>query len=124
LKLKKYPIKFQDETRFTPAQFEGILKLIGPAIQNKSHRGSVSPKVRLLVTLKYLAEGCSRKELSRNFFLGHSRVCCIINETSRILWTKLSPVYMENDFGKLILAGGSYDMQFRQLNFSLEALMF
>ena len=58
--------------RMSPERFEHLFNLVGPLIakQDTNYRKSIPAKKRLVITLPYLAEGCSQQALSLGF-----RVC-------------------------------------------------
>ncbi|KAJ8969040.1 hypothetical protein NQ314_001940 [Rhamnusium bicolor] len=81
-------------TRMTPRLFECLLNLVGPHLQKDSTKRPLAPAHRLMMTLHYLAEGCSMHEIARNFRIGKATAHCVIKETSRRT--------IENTFGILV----------------------
>ena len=50
----------------SPEHFEHLFNLVGSLIpkQDTNYRKSIPQKKRLIITLRYLAEGCSQQALS------------------------------------------------------------
>ncbi|KAG5888607.1 hypothetical protein JTB14_037819 [Gonioctena quinquepunctata] len=78
-------------TRMTPKLFEILLTKVGPKLQKDPSKNPLPPVHRLLITLHYLSEGCSMKEIACGHYLGHSTVSVIIKETTKALWEVLAP---------------------------------
>ncbi|XP_030762705.1 protein ALP1-like isoform X2 [Sitophilus oryzae] len=86
--------QFFKYTRMTQNQFKELLALIGKDIQKDKKRRHISPQERLLITLHYLAEGCSMQEMAWNFRIGKATVHTIIKETCTVLWKRLRPIVL------------------------------
>nr|XP_009860200.1 uncharacterized protein LOC104266219 [Ciona intestinalis] len=58
--------KFRQYARMTPDQFFYLLQQLTPVIQKQhtNFRKPISPKQRLILTLRFLATGSSQKQLS------------------------------------------------------------
>ncbi|XP_018300265.1 putative nuclease HARBI1 isoform X1 [Mycetomoellerius zeteki] len=80
-------------TRCSPSQFNELLQSVGHKLQKDTRRNpfTLSPSHRLILTLHYLAEGCTMQEIARNFRIGKSTAHVIIKETCKILWDVLQP---------------------------------
>ncbi|XP_018372879.1 PREDICTED: putative nuclease HARBI1 [Trachymyrmex cornetzi] len=80
-------------TRCSPSQFNELLQLVGHKLQKDTRRNPyiLSPSHRLILTLHYLAEGCTMQEIARNFRIGKTTAHVIIKETCKILWDVLQP---------------------------------
>ncbi|KYN13178.1 hypothetical protein ALC57_14640 [Trachymyrmex cornetzi] len=80
-------------TRCSPSQFNELLQLVGHKLQKDTRRNPyiLSPSHRLILTLHYLAEGCTMQEIARNFRIGKTTSYVIIKETYKILWDVLQP---------------------------------
>ena len=83
--------------RMTPARFDSLLRLVGPAITRKTtnFRSPVPPGERLAVTLRFLATGDSMQTIAFSYRLGHSTVCNIIDETCEAIWNSLSGEFLK-----------------------------
>ncbi|KAI4465125.1 geranylgeranyl pyrophosphate synthase [Holotrichia oblita] len=69
--------QFFKYTRMTPDVFEELLKLVKEDLQKTPSKKPLSPAHRLLITLHYLAEGCSMQELLGPIELAN-RLCIIL----------------------------------------------
>ena len=80
----------------SPERFEHLFNLVGPLIakQDTNYRKSISAKKRLVITLRYLAEGCSQQALSLGFRVGKSTVSKILKEVCEALYTVLATHYL------------------------------
>ncbi|KAJ8968389.1 hypothetical protein NQ317_002436 [Molorchus minor] len=93
-------------TRMTPTQFTCLLRLVGPYLQKDKTKNPISPEQRLMITIHYLAEGCSMQEIAWNYMIGHATASVIIRETTAVLWNVLSPKFTLVDIGA---AGSNHD---------------
>ena len=75
--------------RMNTERFEHLFNLVGPLIakQDKNYRKSIPAKKRLIITFRYLAEGCSQQALSLGFRVGKSTVLKISKEVCEALDT-------------------------------------
>ena len=82
--------------RMNREHFEHIFNLVGPLIakQDTNYRKSIPAKKRLVITLRYLAEGCSQQALSLGFRVGKSSVSKILKEVCEVLYTVLATHYL------------------------------
>ncbi|XP_018394548.1 PREDICTED: putative nuclease HARBI1 [Cyphomyrmex costatus] len=88
-------LDFGNYCRMTKEQFEDLLQLIAPLIvKEDAIRTPISPKERLLLTLRYLASGDSQVSMSYEFGVGTSTVSQIISETCTALWVQLAPLVL------------------------------
>ena len=80
----------------SPERFEHLFNLVGPLIakQDTNYRKSIPAKKRLVITLRYLAEGCSQQALSLGFRVGKSTVSKILKEVCETLYTVLATHYL------------------------------
>ena len=62
--------------------------------QDTNYRKSIPVKKRLVITLRYLAEGCSQQTLSHGFRVSKSTVCKILHEVCEALYTALATHYL------------------------------
>ncbi|KAI4456199.1 hypothetical protein MML48_8g00008264 [Holotrichia oblita] len=86
--------QFFKYTRMTLDVFEELLKLVKENLQKTPSKKPLSPAHRLLITLHYLAEGCSMQKLAWYYRVGKSTVHYIINEIAEVLWDKLCPIVL------------------------------
>ncbi|TGZ51506.1 Nuclease harbi1-like protein [Temnothorax longispinosus] len=77
-----------------PEQFEFLLSLVHPLLEKHSMRAPLSPRLRLSLTLTYLAQGESMRTKHLEFRVGKSTVCKIIPEVCRAIWLVLQPVVL------------------------------
>nr|XP_026695263.1 uncharacterized protein LOC104265542 [Ciona intestinalis] len=89
--------KFRQYARMTPDQFYYLLQQLTPVIQKQhtNFRKPISPKQRLILTLRFLATGSSQKQLSYSFRVGHTTVGLILKETCSAIWNVLGPKYVK-----------------------------
>ena len=78
--------------RMSPAQFDELLNIVGPAITKKAStfREPIQPAMKLAITIRYLVDGPSMKTLSKNYRVGLSTVCNILNEVPKAIWDLIS----------------------------------
>ncbi|KAB0803745.1 hypothetical protein PPYR_00715 [Photinus pyralis] len=82
--------KFFNFLRMAPETFDLLLSIVGPYVQKKLLiREPIPAKVRLEITLRYLASGDSMTSLSYNFRVGKQSVSRIIFETCNAIWEGL-----------------------------------
>ncbi|XP_077275716.1 uncharacterized protein LOC143904723 [Temnothorax americanus] len=86
--------EFFGYTRMWPEQFEFLLSLVHPLLEKHSMRAPLSPRLRLSLTLTYLAQGESMRTKHLEFRVGKSTVCKIIPEVCRAIWLVLQPVVL------------------------------
>ncbi|XP_046848020.1 putative nuclease HARBI1 [Xenia sp. Carnegie-2017] len=81
----------------SPERFHHLLELVGPLITKKPCRSRkvISPHERLMVTLRYLAEGEAQQSQSFNFRMGKATVSKIVRETCDTIWTALYQTYLK-----------------------------
>ena len=63
------PSAFRNFTRFEPAMFQELVDRIGPRIEKEdtNFRKALTPGLKLAITLRHLASGCSYKSLEYSF---------------------------------------------------------
>ncbi|KMQ86318.1 nuclease harbi1-like protein [Lasius niger] len=82
--------KFFNYFRMTPEIFEELLTLVGPRIQKKDVcRIPISPRIRLQLTLRWLASGDSLASHSYAFRIASNTASKIVRETCTALWEVL-----------------------------------
>ena len=82
--------------RMSPERFEHLFNLVAPFItkQDTNYRNCIPARKRLVITLRYLVEGCSQQALSLSFRVGKSTVLTILREVCDALYNVLSPIYL------------------------------
>ena len=65
------------------------------AKQDTVMRAAISPKMRLQVTLRFLASGDSYRSLEDVFRLPKNTICQIVNEVMPAIWNRLAPKYVK-----------------------------
>lgn len=78
--------QFFEYMRMNKMQFDYLLSLVGPSLQKKSLRKPLPARLRLVVTLSYLASGDSPKYLSKYYRIGASTIYKVIHETCESIW--------------------------------------
>ena len=88
---------FDRYLRMSPERLDHLLILVGLYITKRPCRSrpTISPKVRLVVTLRYLASGDSQKSHSFNFRIGRSTISKIIHEICKAIWLALLKVHLK-----------------------------
>lgn len=82
--------KYFNFLRLTPVLFEKLLDIVGPKIQKQyTVREPISSRIRLQLTLRYLASGDSMASISYTFRVGNNTVSTIISETCQCIWDEL-----------------------------------
>nr|CAI5839354.1 unnamed protein product [Callosobruchus analis] len=73
---------FQNFTRMSHTDFENLLELVTPHIQRQdtNYHDSISPRMRLAITLRFLATGDSYKSLMYLFQVSYSTISLIVPE--------------------------------------------
>ena len=77
-------------------RFDHLLSLIEEEIQKKrsNFRTGVCPREKLVVTLRYLATGCSQQNLSYSFRLSRATISNSVRDTCDAMYNILPPVYL------------------------------
>jgi len=81
----------------SPERFQHLLGLVGPLITKKTCRSRevITPQERLMVTLRYLAEGEAQQSQAFNFRMVKTTVPNIVRETCEAIWTAFNPTYLK-----------------------------
>ncbi|KAF9417159.1 hypothetical protein HW555_005670, partial [Spodoptera exigua] len=87
--LKSDDGKFYEYLRMTVSTFDSLLARLADNLrrENTYFRNCISAEERLVITLRYLASGCSFKQLHYNFRVGMSTISKIIKETCSVIWS-------------------------------------
>ena len=87
--------------RMSPEVFDKLLSIVGPHITKQYVvRTPISAKLRLELTLRYLASGDSFISLSYAFRVSLSSVSKIIEETSKEIWNSLKNIVLQSEFNE------------------------
>lgn len=80
----------------SPERFEQLLGLLGPRITKKKCRARtpISAAERLMITLRYLAEGDRQQSQSLSFRMGRSAVSNIVRDVTGAIWEVLKNEYL------------------------------
>ncbi|KAJ8687628.1 hypothetical protein QAD02_023422 [Eretmocerus hayati] len=90
---EQYPDDFYNFFRMPPDLFETLLSIVGPSITKQHHiREPISPRIRLELTIRWLATGDNFETLSALFRVSPSSVSNIINEVTLAIWACLKPL--------------------------------
>lgn len=79
------PELIQGIINISPRHFKILANLFNSKLLKYSPRPSFSPEHRLAITLLYMARGCERKILAKEYNLGASTVNNIVNETCEVI---------------------------------------
>lgn len=81
------PAQFFNFLRMTSTDFEILLQKVAPLITKKDthFREAIPTKVRLALTLRYLATGDSFRSLHYLFKMSHQIISEIVHETSKAI---------------------------------------
>ncbi|XP_050298182.1 uncharacterized protein LOC126737354 [Anthonomus grandis grandis] len=88
--------KFQSVYRMSRETFLVLLDIIGPSIKSsvKKFRESITPKEKLIITMRYLATAMSFKQLSFLFMRGDSTIGQLVEEVCDNIWSGLQMEFM------------------------------
>ncbi|KAK8770263.1 hypothetical protein V5799_013272, partial [Amblyomma americanum] len=90
------PDYFRKYYRMTPDRFEQLHALVeGPLTKGYLTREPLPSRMRLAITLRYLASGMHMQEVALAFRVGISTVAGIIHFTCRLLWKVLQPLCLK-----------------------------
>ncbi|PAA68310.1 hypothetical protein BOX15_Mlig023191g1 [Macrostomum lignano] len=82
--------------RMRPARFEHLLSLVATKLSRPcARREAVPAEEKLMMTLCYLASGCSQADLSFRFGRGRSTVSGVVFETAIAIYDKLASTYLQ-----------------------------
>ena len=85
--------KFRECFRMSPEVFDHLLHKLEPSIrkQETHMRMSISPKIRLQLTLRYLTSGANFCVLEELFRVSKASISLIIPEVCDAIWKELGP---------------------------------
>lgn len=85
--------EFFSYTRMSMSQFQELLLLVGPLMLKQNTRKDVlSPYIRLLITLRYLATGESFASLHFTFRAGKTTIGKVVHSTCHAIKDVLQPI--------------------------------
>jgi hypothetical protein len=89
--------EFRNKFRMSVDVFHVLLEKVRPLIEKKDTimRPSVTAKVRLMITLRYLVTGSNFRALEDSFRVSYSTISRIVPEVCDAIWSVLSPEYMK-----------------------------
>ncbi|KAE8745130.1 hypothetical protein FOCC_FOCC008195 [Frankliniella occidentalis] len=99
--------EFFDACRMWPEQFEWLHAQVAPFLIKYSRRIPLSPRHRLAMTLRYLAQGGTVKSLHDQFRVGRSTCHKVIGETCTAIWQALQPIYLPQPTQEMWLSNAS-----------------
>lgn len=91
------PVLYNNFLRVSKGDFEYILDLIVPSIQKQNTvlRDPISPRDRLMVTLRFLATGDSFQSLSFLFRISQPAITNIVPETCEAIYNALKDAHLK-----------------------------
>ncbi|XP_025407183.1 protein ANTAGONIST OF LIKE HETEROCHROMATIN PROTEIN 1-like, partial [Sipha flava] len=93
-KLREDSSKFFNYFRMSVRSFDELLLCIKNDIQlqNTNMRLAIQPEEMLVITLRYLASGCSFKELHYNYRIGRSTASEVVRKVCKSIWNRLKEI--------------------------------
>ncbi|XP_025413308.1 protein ALP1-like [Sipha flava] len=93
-KLREDSSKFFKYFRMSVRSFDELLLCIKNDIQlqNTNMRLAIQPEEMLVITLRYLASGCSFKELHYNYRIGRSTASEVVRKVCKSIWNRLKEI--------------------------------
>ena len=91
------PTEFKQFLRMDPETFDELLAMIDNSIQkqNTVMRESLSPRIKLAVTIRFLATGACYTDLQHLFRIHKSTLSKIIPEVCEAIYTELKDKYLK-----------------------------
>ncbi|KAF5275787.1 hypothetical protein FQR65_LT16532 [Abscondita terminalis] len=95
-KLRRHEEKFFNYFRMSVTSFDYLLSIIENDLKcsDNAIRYCISPKEKVIVTLRYLSSGCSLAELQYGYKIGKSTLSGAIHQVCKVIWEKLKPIVM------------------------------
>ncbi|KAJ8679535.1 hypothetical protein QAD02_015322 [Eretmocerus hayati] len=91
-----YPDDFYNFFRMTREVFELLYNIVSPSITKQNVvREPISSRIRLEVTIRWLATGDNFETLAALFRVSPPSVSNIVNETTQAIWSRLKPLVFE-----------------------------
>lgn len=91
------PRAFKNFTRFEPALFQELVDRIGPRIEKEdtNFRKALTPGLKLAITLRHLASGCSYKDLEYSFRVGPNTISQFLPDVCQAIIDEFQPEVMQ-----------------------------
>ena len=85
------PSEYRSCLRMSPGKFDKLLNAVGPEIQKNDifMRDAIPAKIKLEITLTYLATGCSFRNLQQHFRVSIASISKFIPDVCDIIYNKL-----------------------------------
>uniref|UniRef100_A0A8C5Q003 DDE Tnp4 domain-containing protein n=1 Tax=Leptobrachium leishanense TaxID=445787 RepID=A0A8C5Q003_9ANUR len=85
---EKDPVKFFNYLRMSINSFDELLSKVREPLTKRdtNMRDAIPPEEMLVITLRYLASGCSLKDLHYNFRIGRSTAGEIVRKVCQTIW--------------------------------------
>uniref|UniRef100_A0A8C5PAK4 DDE Tnp4 domain-containing protein n=1 Tax=Leptobrachium leishanense TaxID=445787 RepID=A0A8C5PAK4_9ANUR len=82
------PVKFLNYMRMSIPSFDELLSRVREPLTKRdtNMRAAIPPEEMLVITLRYLASGCSLKDLHYNFRIGRSTAGEIVRKVCQTIW--------------------------------------
>ncbi|XP_012546308.1 uncharacterized protein LOC105841711 [Bombyx mori] len=95
-KLRLHEEKFFNYFRMSVASFDFLYDCVENYLKPRDGaiRYCITPKEKFIVTLRYLASGCSLAELQYGYKIGKSTLSAIIRQVCQVLWRNLKTMVM------------------------------
>ncbi|KAF9424298.1 hypothetical protein HW555_000437, partial [Spodoptera exigua] len=89
--LRNDPQKFFNYFRMTIPTFDNLLKKVEKDLKKRdtNMRKSIRPEEKLAICIRYMASGCSYKDLHYAYRVGVSTISNIIKEVTNAIWNNL-----------------------------------
>uniref|UniRef100_A0A8C5PSJ8 Protein ANTAGONIST OF LIKE HETEROCHROMATIN PROTEIN 1-like n=1 Tax=Leptobrachium leishanense TaxID=445787 RepID=A0A8C5PSJ8_9ANUR len=85
------PVKFFNYLRMSIVSFDELLASVKKPLtkMDTKMRGAISPEEMLVITLRYLACGCSLQDLHLNFRIGRTTAGKVVRKVCQTIWDTL-----------------------------------
>uniref|UniRef100_A0A8C5LVR0 DDE Tnp4 domain-containing protein n=1 Tax=Leptobrachium leishanense TaxID=445787 RepID=A0A8C5LVR0_9ANUR len=85
------PVKFFNYLRMSIVSFDELLASVKKPLtkMDTKMRGAISPEEMLVITLRYLASGCSLQDLHFNFRIGRTTPGKVVQKVCQTIWDTL-----------------------------------
>nr|XP_022906141.1 protein ANTAGONIST OF LIKE HETEROCHROMATIN PROTEIN 1-like [Onthophagus taurus] len=92
--IKNYEAKFFNYMRMSRSTFHHLLDGIKTKISgsNSRFRQCISPEEKLVITVRYLATGCSFAHISHDFRIGLTTTGEIVSDVCQAIWENIKPI--------------------------------
>ncbi|XP_052747354.1 uncharacterized protein LOC128199910 isoform X1 [Bicyclus anynana] len=93
--LRRDESKFFNYFRMTATTFDDLLGRLDIRVRDTSFRECICPEQRLAICLRYLASGCSFKEIHYSYRVGVSTISKLIKEMTHVIWENLKTDFLK-----------------------------